>query len=166
MGWVDYDLGCSTIWSTCSATSANIPSTKAECGRPKEHKSKSTPPRFPNPGNLVVLGRDESPYKGGKIVKFQITAGSHNSTEQRPWLRAAAAAAPARGLGGRRLLLPLLHLGRLHLGQLVVVRLGPEEVAVVQLLGQVGAVLVDLAELGINSIEIVKKKNLKMITKF
>ena len=33
LGWVDFDLGCSTILPSCSASSANFPSAQAQLGR-------------------------------------------------------------------------------------------------------------------------------------
>ena len=47
LGWVDFDLGCSTILPSCSASSANFSSVKAEIGRGWNSQNQSRP----NPGS-------------------------------------------------------------------------------------------------------------------
>ena len=46
-GWIDFDLGCSTILPSCSASSANFPSAQAEPGRGWNSQNQSQP----NPGS-------------------------------------------------------------------------------------------------------------------
>ena len=43
LGWVEFDLGCSTILPTCSATSAKFPSAQAELGRGWKSINQSQP---------------------------------------------------------------------------------------------------------------------------
>ena len=46
LGWVDFDMGCSTILPTCSATSASFLSARIEQGRGRNSTNQSQP----NPG--------------------------------------------------------------------------------------------------------------------
>ena len=43
LGWVDFDLECSTILPSCSTSSANFPSAQAEPGRGWNNKNQSQP---------------------------------------------------------------------------------------------------------------------------
>ena len=49
LGWVDFDFGCFAILPTCSASSANFPSAKAEPGRVLNIQNQNQ--SQPNPGS-------------------------------------------------------------------------------------------------------------------
>ena len=51
LGWVDFDLGCSTMLPSCPASSANFPSAQAEPGRGWNNQNTSQPNRG-SPGDV------------------------------------------------------------------------------------------------------------------
>ena len=52
LGWVDFDLECSIILPTCSATSANFPSAQAELGKRWNRRNQSQP-NLGSPGDAL-----------------------------------------------------------------------------------------------------------------
>ena len=51
-GWIDFDLGCSTILPSCSASSANFPSAQAEPGRGWNSQNQCQPNQG-SPGDVL-----------------------------------------------------------------------------------------------------------------
>ena len=64
LGWVDFDLGCSTILPSCSAASAKFPPSQAKLGRQWNFQNSSQPnPGSPGDGSPCIMTSDQSNFR-------------------------------------------------------------------------------------------------------
>ena len=114
LGWVDFDLGCSTILPSCSAASAKFPPAQAELGRQWNSQNASQPnPGSPGDGSpcTTITARTDGGRgrRGGRdgSVSGQVCLCSVSSVQ--------VAAAAAAALCSLRRKLRLIHRRKLRL---------------------------------------------------